>query len=141
MSASIDLRVRFLDDRIVESAIALLLEFKMCRETAGSLKQVARRQLPGDVVKRCRSGCGVSLIEWLADVLGLGTIRGVACDSAELPPVAHKEAVARHVNEYRGGDTNHCEPLLTVVNPAPWSRIPVNRCSAKPPIGVRRPVG
>ena len=123
MAASIESRVPFLDHRVVEFANGLPSTFKLRGfETKAILKRVARKYLPRDVVDRRKSGFGVPLREWFADVRGLGRFLDDARESPDLAPFTRKEVVARLVEQHRSGEADHSEALWTIVNFMLWLR-------------------
>jgi asparagine synthase (glutamine-hydrolysing) len=91
-------------------------------ETKAILKRVARKYLPRDVVDRRKSGFGVPLREWFADVRGLGRFLDDARESPDLAPFTRKEVVARLVEQHRSGEADHSEALWTIVNFMLWLR-------------------
>ncbi len=66
MAVSLELRVPYLDHRVVEFAWRLPLAFKI-RNGVGKwpLRQLLHRFVPADLVERPKAGFGVPLVEWL----------------------------------------------------------------------------
>lgn len=68
MGAGVDIRMLFLDNRIVDFASNLPLKFKVgFFKTKYLLKKVAERYLPKDIIYRKKMGFGIPTEKWLGD--------------------------------------------------------------------------
>ena len=66
MAASMELRVPFLDHKVVEYAFKLPSDFKFNgKMTKGIIKKVAEEYLPGDIVHRSKMGFPIPMERWL----------------------------------------------------------------------------
>jgi len=66
MAASLEVRVPFLDHRVVEFALSVPQELKIRNfKTKYLLKRMARRLLPGNIVNRPKQGFSIPIKNWL----------------------------------------------------------------------------
>lgn len=121
MLASLEARSPFLDDRVVDAALALPLERKMSRmRTKFILKQLARRYLPAAIVRRPKQGFRApiaavlrrDLREFLCDTLAAGSVRSAG--------LLRHDAVERLVREHLGGARDHHRQLWALLCLASW---------------------
>lgn len=121
MATSVEARVPFLDNGIIDFARSLPVEFKQTlRHRKRVLKDVALRYLPADIVHRRKSGFGVPLAPWFAGTGPMAKLLEAAVHSPEIASVLDVGAVAALLAEHRAGTTDHSELLWGVLNLALW---------------------
>jgi asparagine synthase (glutamine-hydrolysing) len=123
MATSIEARVPFLDNEIIDLARSLPLQFK---QTFGHrkrvLKDVALRYLPKEIITRRKSGFGVPLQPWFA---GRGPMAALLEDALRAPQTTElldSNALQTLLTEHRSGAADHSELLWGVLNLALWRK-------------------
>jgi asparagine synthase (glutamine-hydrolysing) len=123
MATSIEARVPFLDNEIIDFARSLPLQFK---QTFGHrkrvLKDVALRYLPKEIITRRKSGFGVPLQPWFA---GRGPMAALLEDALRAPQTTElldSNALQTLLTEHRSGAADHSELLWGVLNLALWRK-------------------
>jgi asparagine synthase (glutamine-hydrolysing) len=121
MATSLESRVPFLDNEVIDLARSLPSEFKQTlRQRKRVLKDVARRYLPAAIVERRKSGFGVPLPLWFR---GAGPVAKLLDSVLERPEVAElldAQELRQTVLEHRTGDADHSELLWGVLNLGLW---------------------
>ena len=121
MATSIEARVPFLDNEIIDFARSLPVEFKQTvRHRKRVLKDVALRYLPEQIVHRRKSGFGVPLAPWFAGAGPMAKLLESAVHSPEIASVLDTGAVAKLLTEHRANAADHSELLWGVLNLALW---------------------
>jgi asparagine synthase (glutamine-hydrolysing) len=121
MATSIEARVPFLDNEIIDFARSLPVEFKQTlKHRKRVLKDVALRYLPADIVHRRKSGFGVPLQPWFAGAGPMGRLLESAVHSPEITSLLDARALAAVLREHRDGSADHSELLWGVLNLALW---------------------
>jgi asparagine synthase (glutamine-hydrolysing) len=121
MATSIEARVPFLDNEIIDFARSLPVEFKQTlKHRKRVLKDVALRYLPADIVHRRKSGFGVPLQPWFAGAGPMGRLLESAVHSPEITSLLDARALAAVLQEHRDGSADHSELLWGVLNLALW---------------------
>ena len=72
MASSLEVRVPFLDHEIVEFAVSLPLQEKICGETKWPLRELLRRQLPEHLYERPKQALPCQLVHGCALSSGSG---------------------------------------------------------------------
>ena len=124
MAASIESRVPFLDDHLVEHVAAMPGRLKLRGwQTKAVLRAAVRisfRRRSSRAARwdfRCRSAAGCAASFWpVVDEFVLGTARASA-------RVVRPHAVRQLVDEHRGGRARHGDRLWLLVNLEIWHRI------------------
>jgi len=124
MATSLEARVPFLDNEIIEFAAGLPVDFKQTmRHRKRVLKDVARRYLPAEIVERRKSGFGVPLALWIRRDGPFAELLARVVARRELQDAIPGVALARLVEEHRAGAADHSEFLWSAVNLALWLEI------------------
>jgi asparagine synthase (glutamine-hydrolysing) len=81
MGASIEARVPFLDHRLAHTAINLPLKWRSGRYTdKWILKQIARKHVPHDLIRRRKMGFPLPLRDYIAPLAAVSFFRGGFCE-------------------------------------------------------------
>lgn len=121
MATSIESRVPFLDNELLDFANSLPSSFRLRGFTPKRLlKDVALRYLPRDIVERKKSGFGVPLVEWfMPEGVLADHANRFSCDSY-LTQIFEKSLLDRIVNEHQKGYVDHSEFLWSALNYVMW---------------------
>ena len=123
MATSIEARVPFLDNEVIDLAASLPLEYKQTlRHRKRVLKEVALRYLPPEIIHRRKSGFGVPLAPWFAGSGPMRTLLDEAIASSSkdgLLDGAYLQGLAR---EHAARAADHSELLWGVLNLQLWRR-------------------
>lgn len=123
MATSLEARVPFLDNEIIEFAAGLPIGFKQTlRHRKRVLKDVARRYLPAEIVDRRKSGFGVPLSSWMRADGPTGKLLAEIVEEWDSPDVLGRQTVRDALAEHRAGRRDHSEFLWSVLNLGLWSR-------------------
>lgn len=121
MATSIEARVPFLDNEIIDFARSLPVDFKQTmRHRKRVLKDVALRYLPAAIVHRRKSGFGVPLAPWFRGKGPMGTLLDAAVSSPEISSILDAPALRAVLGEHRDGRADHSELLWGVLNLSLW---------------------
>lgn len=121
MATSLEARVPFLDNEVIDLARSLPQTFKQgLRHRKRVLKDVARRYLPGEIVDRRKSGFGVPLPEWFRTAGPMAELLDDVVASGTLRELVRPEALNEVVVEHRGCVHDHGDLLWGLVNLALW---------------------
>jgi asparagine synthase (glutamine-hydrolysing) len=121
MATSIEARVPFLDNEIIDFAGSLPLEFKQTlRQRKRILKDVALRYLPAPIVHRRKSGFGVPLKNWFAGNGRMGRLLEDTLTSASVRELLNPAEVQLLLTQHRGGQQDHSELLWSILNLQLW---------------------
>jgi asparagine synthase (glutamine-hydrolysing) len=121
MAASVEARVPFLDNTIIDFAHSLPLGFKQtARKRKRVLQDVALRYLPSEVVQRPKSGFGVPLTSWFAGSGPMSRLLAEALASKEITSLCEPRALAALLDEHRAGSRDHSGLLWGVLNLYLW---------------------
>lgn len=123
MATSIEARVPFLDNEIIDFARSLPIGFKQTlKHRKRVLKDVALRYLPPEIVTRRKSGFGVPLQPWFASGGPMGKLLKEAIHddllTSLLSPSVLNELHGQHVN----GKADHSDLLWGMLNLQLWRR-------------------
>ncbi len=121
MATSIEARVPFLDNEIIDFARSLPLDFKQTmRHRKRVLKEVALRYLPAAIVHRRKSGFGVPLNPWFAASGPMGRLLDEAVTSDKVTSLLDAKLLQQLVAEHRTRRADHSEFLWGVLNLRLW---------------------
>jgi len=123
MATSIEARVPFLDNEVIDFARSLPIGFKQTlKHRKRVLKDVALRYLPPEIVTRRKSGFGVPLQPWFASGGPMGKLLKEAIHddllTSLLSPSVLNELHGQHVN----GKADHSDLLWGMLNLQLWRR-------------------
>ena len=123
MATSLEARVPFLDNEIIDLARSLPQPYKQTlRHRKRVLKDVARRYLPATIVDRRKSGFGVPLPEWFRGNGPMARLLDEVAAGPELAELMPAERLQSVVGEHRSGMRDHGDLLWSVVNLGLWRR-------------------
>lgn len=121
MATSLEARVPFLDNEIIDLARSLPQAFKQTlRFRKRVLKDVARRYLPAQIVDRRKSGFGVPLAEWFRGAGPMADLLNEAVASQAVLELMPAERLASVIGEHRSGAHDHGDLLWGVLNLRLW---------------------
>jgi asparagine synthase (glutamine-hydrolysing) len=123
MAASVELRVPFLDHKLLEFCVGLPDDLRM-RGGVGKflLKRAARRWLPDDILYRKKQGFPVPVAQWFRGGLH-GRISEILLDPRTLGRgYVRPEYVRSLLRRHKAGDGDHSRRLLTLVILELWHR-------------------
>ena len=139
MAASIESRVPFLDDHVVEHVAALPGRVKL--HGAGRPKRCCARRskdlIPPSILTRPKMGFPVPVGRWLRDEFRPMVDEFVLGPRAQARGLFDRTAVRRLVDEHRAGWAPHGDRLWLLVNLEIWQRI---FCEGERPADVMRDV-
>ena len=121
MATSLEARVPFLDNEIIDLARSLPQPFKQTlRHRKRVLKDVARRYLPADIVDRRKSGFGVPLPEWFRGSGPMARLLDEVAASPALTDLVPPARLQSVIGEHRSNVRDHGDLLWGVVNLGLW---------------------
>lgn len=121
MATSIEARVPFLDNEIIEFAGSLPVHFKQTmRHRKRVLKDVALRYLPEAIVHRRKSGFGVPLKQWFAGNGKMGNLLEDTLTSASVSELLDAREAQSLLTQHRSGQHDHSELLWSLLNLRLW---------------------
>ena len=121
MATSIESRVPFLDNEIIDFARGLPREYRQTlRHRKRVLKAVALRYLPAEIVHRRKSGFGVPLKNWFAGSGPMGKMLDEAANSTAIGELLDASHLRTMVADHRAGRADYSEMLWSVVNLRLW---------------------
>ena len=121
MATSIEARVPFLDNGIIDFARSLPLEYKQTfKHRKRVLKEVALRYLPPEIVYRRKSGFGVPLQPWFAKEGPMGLLLEEAISAEAITSLLDRTAVRSLLTDHRAGLADHSELLWGILNLRLW---------------------
>ena len=124
MATSIESRVPFLDNEVIDLARSLPLAYRQTlRYRKRVLKEVALRYLPTTIVHRKKSGFGVPLPTWFAGRGPASRLLDEAASSPRLLEALDGAALRRLVQEHRRGGADHGDLLWSAVNLHVWQQV------------------
>lgn len=123
MATSLEARVPFLDNEVIDIARSLPQDYKQTlRHRKRVLKEVALRYLPREIIERRKSGFGVPLPEWFRGQGPMARLLQDVVDSDSLRALVEPGRLAILVAEHRTGEKDHAELLWGLVNLGLWRR-------------------
>jgi asparagine synthase (glutamine-hydrolysing) len=124
MAASIESRVPFLDDRLVEHVAAIPGDVKLPRwHTKALLRDAVRDLIPPEILTRQKMGFPVPLARWFREGFAPVVDEFVLGPRAEARGYFHRSALQRIATSHRLGEGAHADALWLLVNLEIWLRI------------------
>lgn len=121
MATSIESRVPFLDNEMIDFARGLPLHYKQTlKHRKRVLKDVALRYLPGPIIHRRKSGFGVPLQPWFASKGPVGRLLEEALHNPAISSILDARALTDLLAQHRSGAADHSELLWGVLNLSLW---------------------
>jgi asparagine synthase (glutamine-hydrolysing) len=121
MATSIEARVPFLDNEIIDFARSLPIGYKQTfKHRKRVLKEVALRYLPESIVHRRKSGFGVPLAPWFAARGPMGKLLDETLASPGITGALDAQALQSLLQEHRDGKADNSELLWGVLNLGLW---------------------
>ena len=131
MAASVELRVPFLDHKLVEFCLSLPDDLRL-RGVTGKylLKRVAERWLPREIIYRPKQGFPVPIRQWFREGLR-EQVHDILLDSKSLGRGYFRpDYVQGLLSRHQAGVEDHSRRLLTLVILETWHRIFVDEVCA-----------
>jgi asparagine synthase (glutamine-hydrolysing) len=124
MAASVESRVPFLDDQIIELVAAMPSRFKLRGwKTKAILRAAVKDFVPAEILTRKKMGFPVPIGRWLRTDFA-GMVRELVCSDRTLARgVFNADAVRRLADDHQTGRAQHGEQLWLLVNLEIWQRI------------------
>lgn len=139
MAASIESRVPFLDDTIVDQAARMPASLKLrASETKAVLRAAVRDLLPPEVLSRRKMGFPVPVGRWLRHQFSPVVDEFVLSPRARARGLLNDAALHRLVGEHKNGRADHSDRLWLLVNLEMWHRM---FCDGDAPAEIMRPLG
>ena len=121
MATSLEARVPFLDNDVIDLARSLPQQFRQTLRTRKKvLKDVALRYLPREIVTRRKSGFGVPLAEWFRGEGPMAQLLRDVTSDRLLGEIVVKEQLDAMLAEHCRGAADHSELLWGVLNLGLW---------------------
>lgn len=121
MRVGLEVRVPFLDHRLVEAALAMPGRDKLRgRRLKQNLRQLARRRLPPELIDAPKRGFSVPMAEWLRGPLAAEMTRAVD-EIAPATGVLERSALRRAWEAHQAGRANHEELLWSTLMFSLWA--------------------
>lgn len=121
MGTSLEARVPFLDNIVIDLARSLPQQFKQTlRHRKRVLKDVARRYLPAEIVDRRKSGFGVPLPEWFRGNGPMTNLLDDTASSSVLTDLVDQDHLQAILAEHRSGASDHGDLLWGLLNLGLW---------------------
>ncbi|MEE8523262.1 MAG: asparagine synthase (glutamine-hydrolyzing) [Thermoanaerobaculia bacterium] len=123
MAASLEVRVPFLDHRLVEFAAGLPADSKLGWFSVKKfLRKASRSRLPPEIWKRRKHGFAVPLDHWFRGELRALLEAELAPDRIERQGVFQPDFVRSLVEEHAAGQRNHGSRLFSLLTFSLWHR-------------------
>jgi len=123
MATSLEARVPFLDNEVIELALGLPASYKQTfRRRKRVLKDVAQRYLPDAIVHRRKSGFGVPLGNWFAGDGPMSKLLSDTLATTEVTSLLDGDVLAGLLAEHRERRVDQSEFLWSVLNLGLWRR-------------------
>lgn len=129
MAASLELRVPFLDYRLVEWANRQPVGAKIARDggrdvTKRVLRRFARRRLPREIIERPKKGFPVPVSQWLADDgFSRWAIEHLGGKQGRLKHLFHAEEMQRQLSRAAAGDLEAADRSWVLLVLETWLRV------------------
>lgn len=123
MAASVEARVPFLDNKVVDLANSLPIVHKIrFPQRKRVLMAVAERYLPRQVIRRRKSGFGVPLRDWFRTDAALCEYLIDLAVNPLLTEYFDSSQVGKLIDDHRSGDADYSEFLWTAINFVIWRK-------------------
>ncbi len=123
MAASLEVRVPFLDHRLVEFAAGLPADYKLGWFSVKKfLRRASRSRLPQEITERRKHGFAVPLDAWFRGDLRPVLERELAAERVESQGVFQPDFVSGLVAEHLAGRRNHGSRLFSLLTFSLWHR-------------------
>jgi asparagine synthase (glutamine-hydrolysing) len=124
MAASIESRVPFLDDRLVEYVAAIPGDVKLPGwQTKVLLRAAVQDLIPSEILTRPKMGFPVPMGRWLREGFAPIVNEFVLGPRADARGYFHRSELEQMVAEHRSGRVAHADALWLLVNLEIWLRI------------------
>src|SRR5262249_43698866 len=124
MAASIESRVPFLDDDMVERVTRLPSRFKLRGwQTKAILRAAVRDLLPREILTRSKMGFPVPVGRWFRERFGAALDEFVLGPRALARGIFREAPLRQLVGEHRTGRVDHGEKLWLLLNFEMWQRL------------------
>jgi asparagine synthase (glutamine-hydrolysing) len=134
MAASIESRVPFLDDQLVEHVSALPSDLKVRMwQTKAIFREAVRDIIPAEILTRKKMGFPVPVGRWLQKEFWPVVQEFVLGPRATSRGYFDRAALARMADDHRSGRAKHGDRLWLLVNLEIWQRV---FCEGDDPAGV-----
>jgi asparagine synthase (glutamine-hydrolysing) len=121
MATSIEARVPFLDNEVIDFARRLPLAYRQTlRSRKRVLKKVALRYLPAEIVHRKKSGFGVPLPTWFAGNGPMARLATEAIGSGILDDLVDVTVLTQLAAEHTSRQADHSDVIWPAVNLYLW---------------------
>ncbi len=132
MGASIESRVPFLDNNMINFANSLKIQQRLnLFRSKHILKKTAETILPRRIAYRPKCGFSVPVNKWLQNKEGLGRYLEMTLDKINSIPDINIEILRRLILEHKNGLANHAEILWPVINFVLWHDIFISNSNLK----------
>jgi asparagine synthase (glutamine-hydrolysing) len=134
MAASIESRVPFLDDRLVEHVAALPSDLKVRMwQTKAIFREAVRDIIPSEILTRKKMGFPVPVGRWFGKEFWPVVQEFVLGPRATSRGYFDRASLARMADEHRSGRASHGDRLWLLVNLEIWQRV---FCEGEDPAAV-----
>ncbi len=124
MAASLESRVPFLDDEIIDHVAAMPARLKLRGwKTKAVLRAAVRDFVPAEILNRKKMGFPVPVGRWLRGPFAFALDEFVQGERALARGLFDADEVRRMVAEHRAGQAEHGERLWLLLNLEIWQRI------------------
>lgn len=123
MASSLEVRVPFLDHRVVEAAWRTPLAFKKrAGQSKWMLRQVLYRHVPPALIERPKAGFAIPIGEWLRHALRDWAEDLLSEEALRAVPLVDGAAIRRRWAEHRAGTRDRTASLWAILMYQSWAR-------------------
>ena len=131
MANALELRVPFLDHKLVEFAATLPDDRKLNQTGKAILRQAMRGILPDAIIDRPKKGFPIPISSWLRGPLRQFTRDHLLARDSACGAFLDRDAVARVVNEHCQGRADRSQEIWTLLVFELWHRQFIENCAQK----------
>jgi asparagine synthase (glutamine-hydrolysing) len=131
MANALELRVPFLDHKLVEFAATLPDDRKLNRTGKAILRQAMRGILPDAIIDRPKKGFPIPISSWLRGPLRQFTQDHLLARDSACGAFLDRDAVTRVVNEHCQGRADRSQEIWTLLVFELWHRQFIENCAQK----------